>query len=256
MGHDTVTIERRDTTAIVRFDRRGRANAIDFAMMEALTEVARGFEGDTRTTAAVLLGAPNIFCGGMDLRDPAFARLDDMCLAELRALADHGTRLARAWAQIEFPTIAAVEGPCIGGGMVIAAVCDFRVAGRGARFGAPEIAIGLNMAWQSVPRLIDLVGAPATRRLLLLGEEWDGAEARRLGFVDRVCEDGTAFDEALAMAEMLGARPAVATRMAKRQIDAAAHGHDWMSSATDKDQQVLAWLSEDFRATLKRFRDA
>jgi len=253
MPHPAITVERRDSSAIVRFDRWGRANAVDFAMMDALTEVARGFEGDTDTTAIVLTGAADIFTGGMDLRDPAFAGLDQMSLAELRALAERGPRMVRAWGEIEAPTIAAIEGPCIGGGVVLASLCDFRVAGQGARFGAPEVAVGMNMGWHSVPRLAGLVGAQATRRLLMLGEEWSADEALRLGFVDRIADDGTVLDAALEMAATLAARPAMPTRMVKRQIDAVAHGLDFMTSAFDKDQHALTWLSADFQTALKRF---
>ncbi len=253
MSHPAVTIERRARTGIVRVDRKGRANALSFDIMDALTEAARGFEGDTETAAVILTGTAEIFSAGMDLRDPAFARLDAMSLAELRALAEHGPRMARAWAGIEVPTIAAVEGPCLGGGLALAAMCDFRVAGRSARFGAPEVAVGVNMGWHSVPRLTGLVGAQATRRLLMLGEEWSGEDASRLGFVDRLVEAESALDAALEMAAALAARPAMATRMVKRQIDAAAHGLDFMASAYDKDQHALTFLSEDFRETLKRF---
>jgi enoyl-CoA hydratase len=253
MPHPAITVERRDSTAIVRFDRPGRANAIDFAMMGALTEVARSFEGDTETAAIVLTGAADIFSGGMDLRDPAFAALDKMSLADLRALAERGPRMVRAWCEIEVPSIAAIEGPCIGGGVVLAAICDFRVAGQGVRFGAPEVAVGLNMGWHSVPLLAGLVGAQATRRLLMLGEEWNAEEAQRLGFVDEITDDGTALDAALQMAAKLTGRPAMPTRMVKRQIDIATRGTDWMASALDKDQHALAWLSADFQAVLKRF---
>jgi enoyl-CoA hydratase/carnithine racemase len=253
MPHPAVTIERRDAVATIRFDRQGRANALDFAIMDALTEAARSFEGDTETVAVILTGAPAIFTGGMDLRDPAFERINEMSLAELRALAEHGPRMVRALAEIEAPVIAAVEGPCMGGGVVLAAVCDFRVAGQGARFAAPEVAVGMNMAWNAVPRLAGLVGAQPTRRLLMLGEEWGAEEALRLGFVDAVCADGGAFNAALAMAATLADRPAMPTRMVKRQIEAAVHGHDRMASVLDTDQHALAWRSEDFRAALKRF---
>ncbi|MCT8972522.1 enoyl-CoA hydratase/isomerase family protein [Microbaculum marinisediminis] len=253
MPHDAVSVERRDRVAIVRLDRKGRANALSFAIMDALAEAARGFETDTDLAAVILTGADDVFSAGMDLRDPAFARLDDMALAELRALAGLGPRMARAWAGIEAPTVAAIEGPCLGGGLALAAMCDFRVAGPDARFGAPEVAVGVNMGWHSVPRLTALVGAQATRRLLLIGEEWTAEDALRLGFADRIADEGAALDAALAMAATLAARPATATRMVKRQIDAAAHGLDLMASATDMDQHALTWLSEDFRAALKRF---
>ncbi|MEJ8571892.1 enoyl-CoA hydratase/isomerase family protein [Microbaculum marinum] len=252
MTHPAVTIERRGSSAIVRFDRQGRANAIDFAMMDALTEAARSFEQDSDTAAIVLTGAAGVFCGGMDLRDPAFARLDGMSLNEVRALAECGPRMVRAWASVEIPTIAAIEGPCIGGGLALAAICDFRIAGVAARFAAPEVAVGLNMGWHSVPRLVSLIGEQTTRRLLLLGEQWDSDEALRRGFVDEVSHATAALDAALAMAEVLGSRPPAPTRMVKRQLESI-RGSGFAESRLDKDQHALAWLSEDFRRAVARF---
>lgn len=248
-----VGIERRDGVAIVRFDRGGRANAMDFAAMEALAAAARALEDDREVAAVVLVGADDVFSAGMDLRDPAFARLRDMDLGELRHLAERGPRMCRAWAGIEAPTIAAIEGPCLAGGFALAAMCDFRVAGEGVRFGAPEVAVGVNMGWHSVPRLVGLVGAQATRRVLMLGERWTAAEACDAGFVDRLAPDGGALAAALDLAAVLRSQPMPAVRMVKRQIGAAAHGMDWMASALDRDQHALGWLGEDFRRTLEAY---
>lgn len=253
MKADPVTIERRDRIAIVRFDRGGRANAMDFAAMNALAEAASGLQKDRDLAAVILTGAANVFSAGMDLRDPAFRRLDGMDLAELRHLAAKGPAMCRAWAGIEAPTIAAIEGPCLGGGFALAAMCDFRVAAEGARFGAPEVSVGVNMGWHSVPRLVGLIGAQAARRVLLIGERWIAAEAIAAGFLDRLAPDGAALDGAIELAATLARQPTEALRMTKRQIEAAAHGLDWMASALDSDQHALAWLGEDFRRSLAAF---
>jgi enoyl-CoA hydratase/carnithine racemase len=221
--------------------------------MDALAEAARSLEDDAGLAVVVLTGTAKIFSAGMDLRDAAFDRLGAMSLAEKRALAERGPRLARAWAGLEMPTIAAIEGPCLAGGLALVAMCDFRVAGRSARFGAPEVQVAHNMGWHSVPRLVRLVGVQATRRVLLAGEEWTAEDARRLGFADFLAEDGMALTGAFALAERIAGQPAMATRMVKRQIDAAAHGDDWGISAFDKDQQIVAWMSEDFAAARAKF---
>jgi enoyl-CoA hydratase/carnithine racemase len=250
---DAVTIERREAVAIVRLDRGRRANAMSFAIMDALADAARSVAGEPELAAVVLTGTAGIFSAGMDLRDETFDRLGSMSLAEKRALAEHGPALARAWAGLEMPTVAAVEGACLAGGLALVAMCDFRVAGRTARFGAPEVQVAHNMGWHSVPRLVRLVGVQATRRVLLAGEVWTAEDARQLGFVDYMAEEGHALDEALALAGRIAAQPAMATRMVKRQIDAAAHGDDWALSAFDKDQQIVAWMSEDFARARKKF---
>lgn len=243
---NAVTTERTGAIAIVRLDRGARANAMSFDIMAELTNAARQFEGDSSLGAIILTGTSSIFSAGMDLRDEAFDRLETLTLPELRELAEHGPRLARAWAGLEAPTVAAIDGPCLAGGLALVAMCDFRVAGGGAVFGAPEVQVAHNMGWHSVPRLVRLVGVQATKRILLTGEQWDAAEAKTLGFVDRVCDDGESLHAAVKLAETLASNPGFAARMVKRQIDAAAHGDDWALSAFDKDQQIVAWMSEEF----------
>mgnify|MGYP005868001967 CR=1 FL=1 len=132
-------------------------------------------------------------------------------------------------------------------------MCDFRVAAEGARFGAPEVSVGVNMGWHSVPRLVGLIGAQATRRVLLAGERWTAAEAQAAGFLDRLVPDGGALESAFELASTLAQQPVEALRMTKRQIEAAAHGLDWMASALDSDQHALSWLGEDFGRSLAAF---
>lgn len=254
MTDSTVSIEHQGDIAIVRFDRGQRANALSFAIMDMLTEAALSFEADARVAAVVLTGSEKIFSAGMDLADPAFDRLATMGLAERRMLAEHGPRLARAWAMIEAPTIAAIEGPCLAGGLALAAMLDFRIAAQNARFAAPEISVAHNMGWHSVPRLIALTGAQPTRRLLLAGEDWTADMAHKLDFVDRVVAPGDALNSAIAMAERLAAFPRTAARMIKRQIATAAHGNEFALSGLDKDQQLVAWMSEDFADARARFK--
>jgi len=254
MTKNAVSIEHLGDIALVRFDRGERANALSFAIMDMLTEAALSFEADAHVAAVVLTDSESLFSAGMDLADPAFDRLATMSLAERRMLAEHGPRLARAWAMIEAPTVAAIEGPCLAGGVALAAMLDFRVAAQNARFAAPEIEVAHNMGWHSVPRLIALTGVQATRRLLLAGEDWTADMAHKLGFVDRVVGPGDALTSALAMAERLAAFPRTAARMIKRQITAAAHGNEFALSALDKDKQLVAWMSEDFAAARARFK--
>ncbi len=254
MSGKTASIERTgEGIAVVRFDRGGRANALSFAIMDELAEVALSFVDDTALRAVVLTGTERIFSAGMDLGDPFFDRLPDAPFEEVRHYSERGPRLARAWTSVEVPVICAVEGACMGGGLALAAAADFRVTSRAARFAAPEVRVAHNMGWHSVPRLVALVGVQAARRLLLSGDEWSGEEAHRLGFADEVCEPGSALDQAIVMARRIASFPGLAVRMIKRQIDAAAHGQDVALSAYDKDQQMVAWLSDDFWKARQKF---
>lgn len=247
MTDPAVSVERRGDIAIVRFDRQGRGNALSFPIMDALTEAAHTLSRDRTVAAVIFTGAANIFSSGMDLRQPVWDRLDDLSLEERHQLTTYGPKLVRAIGSIEVPTIAAIEGICFGGGLAMVAFCDFRIAANNARFAAPEVGVGLHMTWHSVPRLVRLLGAQATRRLLLTPAEWNAEDAIRLNFIDDVTEPGRALPTAVKMAETIAARPRLATRFVKRGIEAATHGGDTLLSAGDSDLLLAMSVSEDFK---------
>ena len=184
----------------------------------------------------------------MDLRADVWEGLPELELEDRRQLAAHGPRLARAWMGLEQVTVAAIEGPCFAGGLALAAMCDFRVSGRSATFAAPEVAIGLNMAWHSVPRLVRLLGPQPTRRLLLLGETWDAPTAHDFGLLDHVVDDEAAVAQAVEIAHRVARRPVTAMRMVKRAIEATQHGGDVAWSGADGELQLVNWTSREFAA--------
>jgi len=248
-------IKREGGIATIRFDRTTRRNALSFDILRRLTEIARSFEYDSETRAIILTGTKTCFSAGMDLKDTAHVEFTQGSLTKQRRMSQVGPRMARAFAGIEQVTIAAVEGPCLGGGLVLASLCDFRVAGNDALFGTPEVSIGLNMSWHSVPRLVSLVGVQATKRLLLLNERFSAQEARDIGLVDYVTGAGTALSRAQLLADAAAAMPPDAQQMVKRQIDAAAFGQDIAMSAIDADQNLLARHDKSFLEARRKFLD-
>lgn len=247
MTDPAVTTERQGDVAIVRFDRQGRGNALSFPIMETLTEAAHALARDRTVAAVVFTGAPAIFTSGMDLRQPVWDRIEELSLEERHLLTTYGPKLVRAIGAIEVPTIAAIEGICFGGGVAMVAFCDFRVSARNARFAAPEVGVGLHMTWHSVPRLVRLLGAQATRRLLLTPLEWSAEQALAANFVDEIAEPGQAVSAALTLARTIAARPRLATRFVKRGIEAATHGGDTLLSAGDSDLLLAMSVSDDFK---------
>lgn len=255
MSDPAVTSERRGDIAVVRFDRQGRGNALSFPIMDALTETATALARDRSLAAVVFTGAPTIFTSGMDLRQPIWDRIEELSLEERHQLTTYGPKLVRAIGSIEVPTIAAIEGICFGGGMAMVAFCDFRIAARNARFAAPEVGVGLHMTWHSVPRLVRLIGAQATRRLLLTPAEWTAEQAEGANFIDDIVDPGRAVAAAIALAETIAARPRLATRFVKRGIEAATHGGDTLLSAGDSDLLLAMSVSEDFKKGRARLTD-
>jgi enoyl-CoA hydratase/carnithine racemase len=251
----TVTVTRYGRVARVAFERiDNRVNALSAALIRDLIEVARLFEHDTETAAVVLSGKPTIFSAGFDLKDAETRQLAEGPAAERRAVAQLGPRLVNAWAHMDPVTVAAIEGPCFGGGLALAAVCDFRIGGAGARFAAPEVERGLNMGWGSVPRLIGLLGVPATRRIVLKGESFSASQAEAAGLLDEVVADGTAANAALRWAQTIASRPLAQLKMAKLAINAAAFQAGTAAVALDADQFMAAAATDEFRAALDAFK--
>ena len=129
-----------------------------------------------------------------------------------------------AVAAIPQPTIAAITGYALGGGLELALCCDLRIAGEGAQLGQPEIALGIIPGAGGTQRLPRLIGLPRAKDLVFSGRFLASAEALAMGLVDRVVPDSRVVEEALAWAETLARGPGLALRAAKRAIDAGMNG--------------------------------
>jgi enoyl-CoA hydratase/carnithine racemase len=213
-----VSIERDDGVAVVRYDRGGKANALNLAAIEALIDAAHALARDDRIRAVVLTGTPALFCAGIDLKDPALWQHGDP-LATQRALA-RGEALCRAWSELPQLTIAAIEGAAVGGGAVLALACDWRVLGADAFLRLPEVRLGLPLAWGGLPRLASLVGPARAKRALFTDLQLDAGTAETWGLADRVAPTGAAVHAATALARDAAACPTLALRLTKRAIDA------------------------------------
>lgn len=246
-----IAIERTDRIAVVTLDTGTRANALSLHAMTALHDAAIALAREPSLSAVVLTGRDDVFTYGFDLHDAAAVRA--LPLAERREAQSLGPRLCAAWERIEALTVLAAEGWCIGGGVALAAALDVRVAGEGATFYVPEIERGMNMSWGSLPRLVNLMGPSRTKRLVMLAERLDAPRALQWGLADEVVPAGGARAAALAMAQRAASMPPVQLRMCKAGIDAYAQALAPAAAALDRDQYLLAQLSEDFAEGVDAF---
>jgi enoyl-CoA hydratase len=157
--------------AVVRFDRGDGINAMSPEALRQLTDAARSFEDDGVTSVVVLTGGAKSFTAGFDLKDPEGRSRKSMDLGTLRRHLKLGPRLTRAWQEMEQITIGAIEGFCVGGGVALAVALDFRVMARDAHMRVPEIGLGMNMSWQSVPRMVR-AGPIRCSSLMLASANW------------------------------------------------------------------------------------
>ena len=239
---------------MVRFDRGDGINALSPEAMRQLTAVARSFEDDGDTSVVVLAGSAKAFSAGFDLKDPEGRSRRDMDLGTLRRHVRVGPRLTRAWQEMEQVTIGAIEGFAIGGGVALAVALDFRVMARNAHLRVPEIALGMSMSWQSIPRMLHLMGPARTKQAVIIADERISAEeAREWGLVEEVAPPGKAFEAAMAFAEKVARQPPIAVSMTKLTVNRLAHALDDLTSHMDGDQFLLAGMSEDHKEGVAAF---
>lgn len=207
-GEGRVTVERRGAVALVWLDRPAKINAIDPALCRGLEAAVEVVEADEGIGAMVLAGrGPRGFCAGADLA--TVARLSG---AGKRRFVEAAWRALDRVAAAPVPSVAALHGHVLGGGLELALACDLRFADPGARLGLPELALGSVPSFGAVQRLPALVGRARALELLLDGAPLDTAAAERAGLVTRVTAPGTVVEEALARAEALARLPREAVR--------------------------------------------
>jgi enoyl-CoA hydratase len=178
---------------VVRIDQGHVRNAINGPTAARLHDEFLAFEADEQAKVAVLYGDERAFCAGANLTD----------LPPLRPSGPLGpTRL-----QLSKPVIAAIEGWCVAGGFELAAWCDLRVCGEGARFGCLERRWGVPLIDGGTYRLPRIVGLGRALDLMLTGREMDAAEAFDIGFANRVVPDGQVLETAVELAEQIAAFP-------------------------------------------------
>jgi enoyl-CoA hydratase len=190
----TVHYDREGPVAVVTVDRPDRRNAIDRATSEALGDAFDRFEDEDDARVAVLTGSEGNFSAGADLKAMDLEDTPDGWLGFTRR-------------RLEKPTIAAVEGHCIAGGIEMALWCDIRVAARGATFGCFERRFGVPLVDGGTQRLPRVVGLGRALDMILTGRAVDAETAERWGLVTRLADEGEALDRAVELGERLAQFP-------------------------------------------------
>ncbi|MDF1597935.1 MAG: crotonase/enoyl-CoA hydratase family protein [Acidimicrobiia bacterium] len=189
-----VRYESRGNVALISIERPDRRNAINLETAELLGDAWLRFDSDEEACLGILTGAGGVFSSGADLKDFDLVDRPEGFLGFTRMT-------------VSKPTIAAVEGYCVAGGLEMALWCDLRVAGEGAVFGCFERRFGVPLVDGGTQRLPRLVGLSRAMDLVLTGRPVDAGEALRIGLADRVVPDGTAVAAALELAATIAAFP-------------------------------------------------
>jgi len=208
---DTPVLMRRDgAVGTVVLNRPEKRNALDLAMRAAIAQVVRELDGDDSIRAIVITGSEGVFAAGADLNLLVNKGAQDVADIDL---GQYWTPVAGS----RKPTIAAVSGFALGAGCELAMMCDFIVADASARFGQPELAVGIMPGAGGTQRLVRTVGKQVASLMLLTGEMITGERAWQLGLVAEFAADGQALERATELARKAARMPPKAVR-ATRQV--------------------------------------
>ena len=242
--------------AVVRFDRGDNINALSQQAMRELRDVPRDFEDDLETSVVILTGSAKAFSAGFDLKDSESRARDDLPIGERIQRQRLGPKMCKAWQDMDQVTIAAIEGHCVGGGAALVVALDFRFCGKGAHFRIPEVELGMNMSWGSIPRLLALMGpARAKQAVILASDRIGAADALDWGLVENIADDGQVLVAATAFAERIALQPPIPVRMSKASVNRLAHALDDLAAHMDADQNVLTGLTDDYKEGTTAFRE-
>lgn len=196
----------------------GKLNPLGTVPLREIAEAARWFD-TTDASIVVVTGEGRGFSSGFDLRE--FTGGSSGTTTSNRDQADLGRRMADAMERMSALTIAAIKGPCVGGGVVLAGVCDLRVAADDTVFSIPEVDLGIPLAWGGIPRLVREIGPAFTRELVLTCRPFDAKEAQALGFVNRVVPRADLESAVDELATQLSRKAPSVVRATKRQVNEA-----------------------------------
>jgi enoyl-CoA hydratase/carnithine racemase len=216
MSDDVLLIERRGDIATLTLHRPDKLNALSHAVEVAL-DAALSSEEVRAARVVVIAGAGRAFSAGADVTE-----FPDQDPGAIIAYYEGIGNVFERVRTLPVPTIAAIHGYCLGGGLELALACDFRVADTTAVLGLPEVNIGIVPSSGGTVALTRLVGPGRAKELILLRDRFDADQALRWGVLTEVVPEGTALEAALAHAETMAALPPLAVRVAKSATDTAA----------------------------------
>jgi enoyl-CoA hydratase/carnithine racemase len=192
-----------------------KLNPLSPATLVEIANAARWFDSQPEIRVVIVSGAGRVFSAGADLS--GFAEGEGRLTRET---ADAGRRMADALEAMRAVAIASIHGWCVGGGIVMAAACDLRVAAHDTQFSIPEIDLGIPLAWGGIPRLVREIGPAMAKELVMTCRPFDASEAKACGFLNRVVPPEALDETVQDLAASLAARPALGIQATKQHVNA------------------------------------
>lgn len=214
MDYQKLIVERQGRIGVVRINHPEALNALDTLVLRELGQAFDAFAADAGIDVVVLTGEGRAFVAGADI-----AEMSAMTAAEGKAFGRLGADVFRKIELLPQPVIAAVNGFALGGGCELAMACDIRIASAKAKFGQPEVGLGITPGFSGTQRLPRLVGLGKAKELIYTAAVIPAEEALRIGLVNKVVAPEALMDEALALAATIASKARLAVRYAKEAIN-------------------------------------
>ena len=249
MDFKNVLLDVKENVALITINREAKLNALNTETILELTCLFDGLYSRDDVRVAILTGAGNkAFVAGADISE-----MSNMTVLEAKEFANRGHNLMNKIENAPFPVIAAVNGYALGGGSEIALACDFIYASDKAKFGLPEVTLGVFPGFGGTQRLTKKIGSAKAKELILSGEMIDACKAYEFGLVNKVVEADKLLEEVMALAKKITTRAPFAVKLAKELIDLAVSSDLKRGLKVEADYFSLCFATEDQKAGMKAF---
>ncbi|MFT4584188.1 MAG: enoyl-CoA hydratase [Gammaproteobacteria bacterium] len=250
-SYEYLSVQTDKHIATVTLNRPESCNAVHYDLLAELEQCVLGFRDDTDTRVVILTGAGRHFCAGADLKE--LSRKKDESLILRRRRVRIGERVMRAIMGIDQITVCAWNGAAAGGGGCLAMATDFRIGSEDCFIFYPEIDLGLNLMWQSLPRLVRLVGESRALRLAAGGERVSADTLLNWGLLEEIVPNADLIDRTLEFAQTYVRKAPIAVQMIKRSVNAIGSHLDQAFMHMDADQHLLVAQSHDHKLAVDAY---
>ena len=253
MTKPEILVERDGVVATVALSHPGKLNALTVSMWQELARVMDALSADDALRCIVLRGAGNeAFAAGADIAEFASARDDAEQGRRYHREYVHGA--LKAVGECRHPTVAMIHGPCVGGGLELACMCDLRISGESGRFGVPISRLGFAIAYDELAAVLPLTGRAVALEILVEGRVWDAREALDKGLLTRVVPDAKLEEEAYASARRITEGAPLVNRWHKRFVRRLAPQPEPLTAA-EIEENYAYFATEDYRIGMRAFAE-
>lgn len=248
MAFENLLLKKEGNVAILSINRPKALNALNTSVLEELNQAINTIEKDEEIYVVVITGEGKAFVAGADITE-----MKDKTPEEAREFANLGLEVFRKIELMEKPVIAAVNGFALGGGCELAMSCDIRVAGEKAKFGQPEVGLGITPGFAGTQRLARLVGAAKAKELIFTGDMISAAEAEKIGLVNKVVSQEELMEKAMDLANKIASKGQLAVRYSKKAINRGIETDIETGMALERELFALCFATEDQKEGMTAF---